>query len=155
MYFVAYNTFHLIHGISLNQTHEYNRHAHHAMDWWMHGFVLSSSFRKLAFLNVVGIYLAKLPIARNLFDTGINISMTLRTINLTTQAPKYRDDTLNQLIETALKETTLSCLQSNSYKLAQTLADLECKEAIIESSHPIFPFLKNELKNFRITPIAV
>lgn len=81
--------------------------------------------------------------------------MTLKTVNLTSQAPKYCDEALNQLIETALTETTLYCLQSNSYKLAETLADLECEEAIIETAHPIFPFLKNELKNFHIQPIAV
>ncbi len=84
----------------------------------------------------------------------MNVSM-LNTVNITSQAPNYPDEALNLLIETALKETTLYRLQSNSYKLAQTLADLECKEAIIETAHPIFPFLKNELKNFDILPIAV
>lgn len=77
------------------------------------------------------------------------------TVNITSQAPSYPNEALNQLIETALKETTLYCLKSNSFKLAQTLAELKCKEAIIETNHPIFPFLKNELKHFRILPIAV
>lgn len=85
---------------------------------------------------------------------GINIRM-LKSINLTSQAPKCSNESLNELIATSLKETTLYNLQSNSYKLAQALADLDYKEAIIETKHPIFPFLKNELKCFSIQPIAI
>lgn len=79
----------------------------------------------------------------------------LKSINLTSQAPIYPIEGLNQLIESALKETTLYCLQSNSYKLAQAIAELNYEEAIIESQHPIFPFLKNELKSFSIQPVAI
>lgn len=120
----------------------------------MHYFVLRFRSHKLTEHNAFGIFLAKLTVAKPL-NTGLNISMALKTVNLTSLAPKYCNDALNQLIEAALTETTLYCLQSNSYKLAETLANLECEEAIIETAHPIFPFLKNELKNFHIQPIAV
>lgn len=80
--------------------------------------------------------------------------MSKKTINLTTIKPEYNKE-LNDLIETSLSQTTLNCLKSNSERLAQLVATLHIEEAIINQQHPIFPFLKNELKVVNIKPIAV
>lgn len=80
--------------------------------------------------------------------------MTIKTINLTGIKPEYNNE-LNELIEASLSQTTLNHLKANSERLAQMVAALHIDEAVIPNQHPIFPYLKNELKWYNVKPIAV